>query len=120
MPNVFDCVADIVAARAGREMFVAVRGVFVAGVRDVVAVRDMFVVRLGRDVVVVCAREVVVVRCGVLVARDVVVREDVVREATVLCEVREMLFASRTAASAMPTPTMYAIRKVKILFIPCI
>lgn len=124
VPNVFDCAADIVVARAGRETFVDVRGVFAALVRGDVATREIFVVCPVRDDVVVRAREVVVVaRCGVAVVRDTVVRDDAEREPTVLCVpevLREMLFASRTAASAMPTPTMYAIIKVKILFIPCL
>ena len=128
MPNVWGWIA----ARAGCVLRVVARA------RDVVLLVEF----VARAVVALCAvRSVDDVRTFVLLARplvgDVCMRDTDVRptdgRATVFeradvlfrvtivlgCTVvRETVFASRTAASAMPTPTIYAIIMHKSRFIP--
>lgn len=125
------------AARVTRDLGVAVRPVFVIGVRTCVcAARDMVadcVVRAGTDVRTfvdvaraVAARGVADLAVRAVVARDAefftFVRGFVcVRDAmTVLCAValRDIVVSSRTAALTMPTLTIYAIIKSQVFFIP--
>ena len=142
MPKVFDCV-DVVAARAGRDVFVATRAVVVLPVPragDLVA-RPSDVVRAAvtdcapraeEPVRTRCAARAVVVRVFVFcVARDAVPRvaADCVPDVRGVTLVRETVGAgldvfldiaspSRTAALAMPTLTIYAIIRSPVLFIP--
>ena len=136
VPNVFDCCDGvIIVARAGRieKLFsnffcCVVRGVVDIALRAVVVGRTFCVVRgvvaprvrwvlFGRVVIfVVVARDVfcwtgwrAVTRCaGVFICR-----------ADVFCFVpeRDIEFASRSAALAIPIPTINAIRNEYVLFI---
>ena len=139
----FDCVDDIIAARDARDALVVVRldseELFFCVVLRVtefllfVVVRATTGVRTGLDMPrdaddVVVRAGATFVFCCFVVARDVVARDTVVfvfvRAVVVcvslLCVVRDIEFALRTAASAMPTPTIYAIMKMQIRFIPCL
>ena len=147
VPNVFDCVDDIIAARDARDALVVVRLgseelFFCVALRVTefflfVVVRATTGVRTGLDMSrdaddVVVRAGATFVFCCFVVARDVVARDTVVfvfvravvvRDVvcvSLFCVVRDIEFALRTAASAMPTPTIYAIMKIQIRFIPCL
>lgn len=130
----------MVAARAGREIFFAVRAVdFVllrvgaVGLRatDVAAREtfDVFFVRAGTDVRMFVVVRVLVERGVVVDVRAAIERDAVdcvfvlrvpavVRDVTVFVPLRAAVFSSRTAALAMPTLTINAIIKIHAFFIP--
>lgn len=133
VPNVFDWeVACVTVARADEWGRNGVVLVVVRPVRGVFAERAVDKVFVARDDVVPVDVRAVAVRVGVVPvdARDVVVccavRDAVVRAVPVVAireivflfvVARDTVFASRTAASAMPIPTINAIRIYAVFFI---
>jgi hypothetical protein len=133
VPNVLDDDGVLIAARAGRDMFVDVRALFfvlfvVPGRETDAAARDTVFAFVVRAVTGVRTRDVVrtaaVFRGVVFAVRDTVDRFFVVRglvvvrETVVFVLLRVTVFSPRTAALAMPTLTMYAIIKIHAFFIP--
>lgn len=116
MPNVFECIVFIVVvARAERVPARAVAGMVARTILFVVALRALVVGFATRAVVAVreFVRAVVAVRETVflVVLRAVMFFVVVSRTVVFFVVSRDMEFASRTAASAIPTPIKSAVMR---------